>query len=935
MRASSPATRMSSSSGGRLARTSSSGSVSAAKEQQNANASQNIASKKTGAGGASGLAIAINESTMNKSMNLSMLNSSQMTSATDQNIRVAARIRPKTPREASSGTSIFVNEKGNSNTSIIDGAWPSEMLIVSNSAITHNAKQRFRFDSVFPETASQESVFEEMAAPLVRAVCSGYNAALFAYGQTGTGKTHTMLGEDIWMLASRKELSVNQRDVLEHSEMRGVIPRAMHLLFSLLRDKPHKVSVSYLEIYNEKILDLLNDASTGSLEIREDKQGNVQVCDAIVKRVSSTQEVFDQLWKGARNRAVSSTDMNEHSSRSHTIFQVLVETKGQGNIPGTKAKLNLVDLAGSEKWRPHQLSEFSDQRIAEMTSINQSLSNLGNCVRGLLRPGGSKHIPFRNSKLTRLLQDSLGGSSQCGFVVTVSPSELAHEETISTLQFADRVKRVQVKADVNLVETPESLLKKLEVELNKAREENAALRQQVESLASVKTIPSNKSLKPELDYDEPVATKQLVPSNGSRFMNNISNLIQKCVRTASSNVSIAEGESLGLLNPNELNTYLEHLRSRKSDALEPSERLALVEWALTIQQQAMDRYLAESSNKENGFTLHVNELQAKLAQQEQDFKSKVQTKDQELLKCGEDKLKLQQEVVNLKSRLLDVELANNRLSVPSSSSSVSQSRRHTLSSPSITFDEKRRNTESPDDLFASSSRRDVMNEPSHSRSVTIDPTVHYSSRRGSISDDVLRVEGSSLTKRPSSSNFSFNAPPPPPLSSGSSNGKSYSEQVIIVNPSSSNMSNSSSSFALGTPRGLGRTFVPSNQALPNNVIPTRPISQSQAGPASPSISSKSLDPSSMNRPSSTPSSSRASVSSMSTPGRQFNSSRASQGVASVSKPSSSNNDQKVQVWDRFVDNSTGRFYFHCKETGETTWRRPVTDDAAVVIVRGE
>ena len=157
--------------------------------------------------------------------------------------------------------------------------------------------------------------------------------------------------------------------------------------------------------------------------------------DCTIKRVSNATEVFDSLWKGAKNRAVSSTDMNEHSSRSHTIFQVLVETKGMNGLPGTKAKLNLVDLAGSEKWRPHQLSEFSDTRIMEMTSINQSLSNLGNCVRGLLRPGRN-HIPFRNSMLTRLLQDSLGGNAQTGFVVTVSPSELANEETISTLQFA-------------------------------------------------------------------------------------------------------------------------------------------------------------------------------------------------------------------------------------------------------------------------------------------------------------------------------------------------------------------------------------------------------------------------------------------------------------------------------------------------------------------
>ena len=333
---------------------------------------------------------------------------------------MAARIRPLTPREAHSGLAITVpSAKSNQE-------WPTDLL-VSNAM--GGRPSRYVFDAILTESASQANVFDFMAAPLILGVCQGINAALFAYGQTGTGKTHTMLGVDVWQLASSKkkdDLSQGQRAALEKSEQRGVIPRSMQLLFSTLSDRPHKISVSYFEIYNEKILDLLapNQAEGKDgpgLEIREDKQHGVHAVGAVCRRVHSVDEVLDSLWRGARNRAVSATDMNEHSSRSHTIFQVLVETKSRNGI--TSARLNLVDLAGSEKWRPHQLSEFSEQRILEMTSINKSLSNLGNCVRGLMQ-SGRNHIPYRDSKLTRLLQDSLGGNAQTGYVFSAGIKKL-------------------------------------------------------------------------------------------------------------------------------------------------------------------------------------------------------------------------------------------------------------------------------------------------------------------------------------------------------------------------------------------------------------------------------------------------------------------------------------------------------------------------------
>lgn len=182
------------------------------------------------------------------------------------------------------------------------------------------------------------------------------------------------------------------------------------------------------------------------------------------------------------------TDMNAHSSRSHTIFQVVIERKPLDTGIGAdtkiiRSKINLVDLAGSEKWKPHQLNRFSEKRIQEMTSINQSLSNLGNCVRALLEKR-RQHIPYRNSKLTRLLQDSLGGNTKTAFVVTMSPSSDALDETQSTVQFAERAKKVVVHAMVNETLDDASILRRYEHQIArlKAMLKKSQLQQQTPSL---------------------------------------------------------------------------------------------------------------------------------------------------------------------------------------------------------------------------------------------------------------------------------------------------------------------------------------------------------------------------------------------------------------------------------------------------------------------
>ena len=295
-------------------------------------------------------------------------------------------------------------------------------------------ERRFRFQRVFGEATSQAQVFTECALPLVDTILSGASACCLSYGQTGTGKTHTMLGA-----------------------MDGLIPRCMGALF----ERISSCRVSYVEIHNERVADLLSDRT--SLDIRDD----CGVVGAEVVDVCSLDEVLDVLRLGAERRAIASTDLNERSSRSHTIFSV--EVNG--------ATLRLADLAGSEKWRTEELRDYSKHRIKELTSINQSLSALANVVSAL--KDGRPHVPYRASKLTRLLRDAFCGG-RCAFVATLSPSALCADETISTLHFARRAMRVrtfacEVAPSITSGNNPRRV-RELEAALQGARAEIARLR---------------------------------------------------------------------------------------------------------------------------------------------------------------------------------------------------------------------------------------------------------------------------------------------------------------------------------------------------------------------------------------------------------------------------------------------------------------------------
>ncbi|EPZ33429.1 Kinesin, motor region domain-containing protein [Rozella allomycis CSF55] len=272
------------------------------------------------------------------------------------------------------------------------------------------------------------------AKPIIESVLAGYNGTIFAYGQTGTGKTHTMEGDK------------------DDESMRGVIPNAIIHIFNYINENAATgskflVRASFLEIYNEDVYDLLANQET-KLELRERSDIGVYVKNLSSFVVNSVEEMYKLMTVGNRNRSVGSTMMNARSSRSHSIFTITVEMSfknadGQEHIK--VGKLNLVDLAGSER---QSKTGATGERLKEATRINLSLSALGNVISALV-DGRSKHIPYRDSKLTRLLQDSLGGNSKTLMIATLSPASYNYDETLSTLRYASRAKNIKNKPKVN------------------------------------------------------------------------------------------------------------------------------------------------------------------------------------------------------------------------------------------------------------------------------------------------------------------------------------------------------------------------------------------------------------------------------------------------------------------------------------------------------
>ncbi|KAM6158528.1 kinesin-like protein KIF18A [Rhynchocyon petersi] len=296
-----------------------------------------------------------------------------------------------------------------------------------------NKDLKFVFDAVFDETSTQLEVFEHTTKPIIRSFLSGYNCTVLAYGATGAGKTHTMLG-------SAAEPGVMYLTMLE-------LYKSMD---EIKEEKVCSTTVSYLEVYNEQIRDLL--ANSGPLAVREDAQKGVVVQGLTVHQPKSSEEILQLLDNGNKHRTQHPTDVNAASSRSHAVFQIYLRQQDKTasiNQNIRIAKMSLIDLAGSER-----ASATSAQGIQfrEGTNINQSLLALGNVINALAdAKRRNQHIPYRNSKLTRLLKDSLGGNCQTIMIAAVSPSSMFYDDTYNTLKYANRAKDIKSSLKSNVL----------------------------------------------------------------------------------------------------------------------------------------------------------------------------------------------------------------------------------------------------------------------------------------------------------------------------------------------------------------------------------------------------------------------------------------------------------------------------------------------------
>ena len=410
---------------------------------------------------------------------------------TNENFKVVIRVRPPLEREVGGGKqyqhSVSVDRDAQLCTISENlAAWKGGNGPVGSDGVVYNTHQ-FKFDYVYDQDASQEVVYERSAKDAVLSTLLGYNAAMLAYGQTGTGKTYTMEGDRASMRARAAAATLGGIDGgvglpgdTVGREQRGIIPRAIEDIFGYIKGdtsvrSKYLVRASYVQIYNEVISDLLKP-ERANLAIREDRKRGVFVEGLSEWVVRTPDEIYGLMERGAAQRTTGSTRMNELSSRSHAVFIIIVENSkleeeaGQADLRQSfkVGKLNLVDLAGSERVR---LTGATGVRLEESKKINQSLSALGNVIKALTEPKGRVHIPYRDSKLTRILEDSLGGNCKTTMMAMISPALEAFTESLSTLKFANRAKHIKNTAKVNEDLDQKSLLRKYERELKRLRQE--------------------------------------------------------------------------------------------------------------------------------------------------------------------------------------------------------------------------------------------------------------------------------------------------------------------------------------------------------------------------------------------------------------------------------------------------------------------------------
>lgn len=394
----------------------------------------------------------------------------------NSNIKVICRFRPPNEYEKYKGRTI---SKNFNNSTVLIGSG-------ENTAT-------YTFDRVFDVNSTQQEIYRYCISQAVEDFLNGYNGTIFAYGQTGSGKSYTMMGPSI-----------------SDKEQQGIIPRICNEIFDKINnstsDIEYTVGVSYMEIYMEQIRDLLDPRSdtNNKFIIQEDKVHGIHVKGLSQAFVSSSKELYSVLNQGSKARSNSITNMNIESSRSHAILQINLSQKQLFDDTIKRSHLFLVDLAGSEKV---DKTGAIGQTLEEAKKINSSLSALGTVINSLT-DGKSSHIPYRDSKLTRILQESLGGNSRTSLIINCSPSSINELETLSTLRFGSRAKKIKNNAYINTELSPVSLQLKIQ-SLEETNKQNQTYIQKLETELSqrkgIVPLTPSKSCNTYLEEDTPTS----------------------------------------------------------------------------------------------------------------------------------------------------------------------------------------------------------------------------------------------------------------------------------------------------------------------------------------------------------------------------------------------------------------------------------------------
>ena len=427
------------------------------------------------------------------------------------NVNVICRFRPMNELE-----------KTNGNEEVCVFTSPTTLQFHSTR---ENNNYRFKFDRIFPPSSTQEDIYNFGVKGIIDSVLDGYNGTVLAYGQTSSGKTYTMQGE------------------MNNNSTQGIIPRMIEHVFDFIHSQEGSefmIKVSMIEIYLEKIRDLL-DLSRVNLQVRENFSKGIYVDGCSERYVGCPEDVYAALKIGSNNRAQAATLMNEHSSRSHSIFILTINQNNKKEGFSKVGKLYLVDLAGSEKLSKTGAAGLT---VEEAKLINKTLTTLGRVIYNLT-DGKSNHVPYRDSKLTRVLQESLGGNSKTCLIITCSPSIYNESETLSTLRFGLRAKKIKNKPKINkevTVAELQKLVDKLKENLKKANNRIT----QLENF-----IRQNGLRVPESSYkieeDEEEKRKEIEEKAKEKDAKNILEEIKKKIEFKNMGIGERINFSLGLL----------------------------------------------------------------------------------------------------------------------------------------------------------------------------------------------------------------------------------------------------------------------------------------------------------------------------------------------------------------------------------------------------